>query len=382
MTNLFNIDIDKVRCGGADIRLIKLGGNIIYEAEMGQDEGDFCIKYTVKPVDEYLNTSNEKYCIGLPRIYSTRYVYSYDYSKIEIKKIDGTITSDPMTKCNEIEEVTVWYPEETYGINFHYSSSSGLIKPVIESVKYCNISNFVSMEEIFVDCVNLTEVNTSNWNTSKITNMSTMFEACHKLTSIDVSNFNTSNVTSMTWMFYSCQALQSLDVSSFDTSKITSMMHMFGLCKSLRTITGLSNFDTSNVTDMRNVFNSCTSLIELDLSNWDTSKLTNMTNMFYNCASLQSLDLSSWDVSKVTEMGGAFNACPELVNFKAPKNISVNIAIDSSTKLSHDSLMSVINNLATVTETKTFSLTKAIFAKLSEEDKAIATNKGWIVKQI
>ena len=43
----------------------------------------------------------------------------------------------------------------------------------------------------------------------------------------------------------------------------------------------------------------------------------------------------------------------------------------------HDSLMSIINNLATVTTTQTLTLGSTNLAKLSSEEKAIATNKGW-----
>ena len=49
----------------------------------------------------------------------------------------------------------------------------------------------------------------------------------------------------------------------------------------------------------------------------------------------------------------------------------------NGTALTHDSLMSIINNLATVTTTQTLTLGSTNLAKLSSEEKAIATNKGW-----
>jgi hypothetical protein len=74
-----------------------------------------------------------------------------------------------------------------------------------------------------------------------------------------------------------------------------------------------------------------------------------------------------------------FNYCSSLVNFQAPMNISVDFCVDACTLLSHDSLMSIINNLTTVTG-KTLDLGATNLAKLTDEEKAIATNKGWTLE--
>ena len=201
-------------------------------------------------------------------------------------------------------------------------------------------------------------------------------------TEIDTSNFDTSNVTDMRNMFYNCKNLTSLDVSNFDTSKVTNMYYMFYSCESLTSL-DVSNFDTSNVTTMDGMFIRCESLTTLDVSNFDTSKVTAINSMFSNCYKLISLDCSNWDISKVTgtyNLGGAFNYCNKLVDFKAPKNISAPMDVSGSPLLSHDSLMSIINNLITTTSTKTLTLGTDNLAKLTEEEKAIATGKGWTLK--
>jgi surface protein len=126
------------------------------------------------------------------------------------------------------------------------------------------------------------------------------------------------------------------------------------------------------------MFYLCTELASIgDISNWDTGNVTNMNYMFQNCQSLTSLDVSNWDISKATTIGNAFNYCTALVDFKAPKNISANMSVANSTALSHDSLMSIINNLATVTSSKTLTLGTTNKAKLTADELAIATNKGW-----
>ena len=221
------------------------------------------------------------------------------------------------------------------------------------------------------------------WNciTNNNTDYSYLFHS-YKGTSLDVSNFDTSNVTNMSYMFNNCSKLTSLDVSNFDTSKVTDMNYMFNNCSSLTSL-DVSNFDTSKVTDMRSMFSGSVSESKLTvkgLSNWDISKVTNITDMFTKNWTITELDLSFWDISKVTSISGAFNNCTKLVDFKAPKNISANMNVSGSTALSHDSLMSIINNLATVTSTKTLTLGTTNLAKLTDEEKAIATNKGWTLK--
>ena len=73
---------------------------------------------------------------------------------------------------------------------------------------------------IFNECINIIEINLSNFNTQKVTNMGYMFSYCSKLTSLDLSNFNTVNVTNMEYMFSDCKELNSLDLSNFNTLKL------------------------------------------------------------------------------------------------------------------------------------------------------------------
>ena len=59
------------------------------------------------------------------------------------------------------------------------------------------------------------------------------------------------------------------------------------------------------------------------------------------------------------------------------KNINANLDISSSTKFTREALLEIIGNLKNVTETKTLRMGSTNLAKLTNEDKAIATNKGW-----
>ena len=189
-------------------------------------------------------------------------------------------------------------------------------------------------------------------NVSNVTDMHGMFYSCRNLQSINASNWDTSNVTSMSSMFQGCSNLQSLDVSGWDTGNVTNMGDIFNNCSNLQSIEGIGEWDTGKVTDMSFMFTSCNNLTSLDLSGWDTGNVTNMNSMFSNCTNLQSLD--------------------------SMQNIKTDLSVNG-TKLDATSLFDIIDNLANLTSSKTLTLGSALLAKLTEEQIAIAVNKGWTI---
>ena len=71
----------------------------------------------------------------------------------------------------------------------------------------------------------------------------------------------------------------------------------------------------------------------------------------------------------MTDMNSMFYNCSALTNLNAPKNISAALYLLSCTNLTVESLMSVINNLATVTSSKKLILGTINLAKLIDEQK-------------
>ena len=153
----------------------------------------------------------------------------------------------------------------------------------------------------------------------------------------------TSDVTNMDFMFRSCESLTS--VPFFDTRKVTKMYSMFRSCTRLKNV---PLFDTRKVTDMSSMFHECSSLTSVP--SFDTSNVTNMSGMFYNCSRLETIHMV---------------------------NIGADLSISSSTKFTREALLEIIGNLKTVTITKTLAMGATNLSKLTEEDKAIATSKGW-----
>ena len=137
---------------------------------------------------------------------------------------------------------------ETFKINYYPNEIyiNGNLRNIINSKYYFNQSdnnaeliwynNINNPSYLFYGCVDVTEIDLSNFNTSEAIDMVYMFNNCSSLTSLNLSNFDTSHVTRMFDMFRSCLSLTSLDLSSFNTSSVTSMVSMFNGCISLSSL--------------------------------------------------------------------------------------------------------------------------------------------------
>ena len=295
----------------------------------------------------------------------------------------------------------------------------------------CDMSKVAVMHSMFQGCTSLEDIiGLNTLDTSSVTNMYSMFFNCKGLTSLDLSNFDTSKVANMTNMFNGCSSITSLDLSNFDTSSVTNMSSMFAGCSNLTSL-DLSSFNTKEVTNMTSMFNGCKKLTSLDVSSFDTSKVINMNHMFYNCESLpQIVGLDKWYCPALVKVGSMFQGCSQLsrldlsnwkkglegeqlinevyalasnegttyldisgfrfvegVNFANTfqwrlttlkwSNWDSTVSIDNLTQLSQQSVVDLVANLAELSYNKTLTLGATLLAKLTEEQIAAATNKGW-----
>ena len=170
---------------------------------------------------------------------------------------------------------------------------------------------------------------------------------------IDIK-YDTSKVTNFNSAFYECTSL--LKCLNIDTTSAIDMGDMFYYCPSLKNIPSLN---TSNATKISGMFTSCSSLMSVPLL--DCSNVTSIYNVFgYS------------DIETLTDLGGFKNL---KINFTNGLNHLPNLTIQS--------LMNVINNLydfranGDSTTTRTLELGTTNLNKLTDEQKAIATNKGW-----
>ena len=117
---------------------------------------------------------------------------------------------------------------------------------------------------------------------------------------------------------------------------------------------------------------------------------------------LQSGTLQELDMSKATRIENMFNGCTKLENIGGFLNLGkaytytgngynfYKLNLSKATLLTHDSLMNIINNLYDLNlsynvanggtlYTQNIVLGSTNLAKLTAEEIAIATNKGWTV---
>ena len=125
-----------------------------------------------------------------------------------------------------------------------------------------------------------------------------------------------------------------------------------------------------------------TSIKSLDIVGLDTKNLTTFSlKNQYNPLGLTDLDISGLDLSNVTDF--YLYRLNFLVNIKSDGlklpdvDMSKNVDFGDNSPLTVDSIVGLLNALPTTTNGYSFDIGTYNIAKLSEEQKAIATNKGW-----
>ena len=161
-----------------------------------------------------------------------------------------------------------------------------------------------------------------------------------------------------------------------DVSSVTNLQSAWQNCYSLRSL-DLSGWDTGRVTSLYGAWQYCYNLQSLDLSGWDVSSVTNLRDAWQDCSNLQSLNLSGWDVSHLSTNVSYPNGY--ILTDYWPFVISIDQNYSSAPALSIASLLRIIDSLPVVTGARTLTLGRINKLKLTAEQIAVATQKGWTV---
>ena len=102
-----------------------------------------------------------------------------------------------------------------------------------------------------------------------------------------------------------------------------------------------------------------------------------MSYMFCKCYKLESV--SGLDMQSATsEPTSMFQGCAALVSCFI-KNLKVSVSFKDSPILSKESVLYLFENAQTITSAKTITLHADVFAQLTDDEIAIATEKGFSV---
>lgn len=187
------------------------------------------------------------------------------------------------------------------------------------NIKLVNNSQIKDMSSMFSNCINLTSLDLTEFDTSLAYDMSCMFENCWNLTTLEFGNPDTHNVKSMEKMFSDCNMLKKLNLK-IDAPNLTSMVGMFGWCSAIEEIE-LDVSNTSKLTDMDEMFFGCIKLKRLVLD-FDTQNLKSMSSMFGNCGDLEEIELGDgFTLPPDTDKAEIFSGCGSLkriINKGAP----------------------------------------------------------------
>lgn len=246
----------------------------------------------------------------------------------------------------------------------------------------------------------------NNFNLDTLTNTNSLFSSLSSVLVILNNNKVIDCKTSSTNMFSSTQKL--LKVPEVDTSKSTTLYYMFENNRALIDVPELdcsscTNFqavfrnspyintpvlkNTSKGTSFYEMFSGCTDLIEGP--ELDTSNATNLGSMFYGCTNIKSIPM--YNAGKIT--GSSYNifgstTINSLIDWGGLKDLGKMSNLSANTymfqtvpNLSKQSILNFINNIydraSAGYSVITLKFTAAQLAMLTDEEKAIATNKGW-----
>lgn len=336
---------------------------------------DFKININIQNTNEYIGA----FLIGTDQVFDGLYKYDGNWKILSLNY--------PLNEYNVEVSKRYYNNGEQEGMLGNTETKEGLFKVESFINKYgINAHYPKDMTEYFrnrkEEKIPLLELNP---NTGDVINMASMFNWCENLKTIPL--LDTSNVTNMAGMFGFCTNLKT--IPKINTAKVVNMSDMFSQCKNIEEIPLL---DTSHVTNMFGMFSRCELLKAIPELN--TANVSNMQAMFGYCSSIK--DVPLLEAGSVTRVSLIFNDCGLLENLGGLKdlglaylttaranNIDYSLVLSKCPLLTHDSLMNVINNLYDIkskgVKPQTLQLGDTNKAKLTAEEIAIATNKGWNV---
>lgn len=192
---------------------------------------------------------------------------------------------------------------------------------------------------------------------------------------IEVPDFlNLNEITDVSNFFAGCYSLRDFKYSG-DFNATNSIAGLFQQCTNL---SGDISINAPNATSANSAFYLCKNINSITLT---TAPLTIYGQIFFNATKLQSV--YNLNLGETSEAQYQPFYCSNLTNitFADGSIINNSTSFSSCTKLTVDSILNILNILKDLTGSTSATLTLGAgnLAKLTDEQKAIATNKNWVL---
>lgn len=192
---------------------------------------------------------------------------------------------------------------------------------------------------------------------------------------IEVPDFlNLNEITDVSNFFADCYSLRDFKYSG-DFNATNSISGLFQQCTNL---SGDISINAPNATSANSAFYLCKNINSITLT---TAPLTIYGQIFLNATKLQSV--YNLNLGETSEAQYQPFYCSNLTNitFADGSIINNSTSFSSCTKLTVDSILNILNILKDLTGSTSATLTLGAtnLAKLTDEQKAIATNKNWVL---
>lgn len=318
----------------------------------------------------------------------------YGFSEItvkpmEIKLQDKTITDDGIYSADsEYDGLRTVIVNTDDTIVSKYINTkikdrpAGGFKSFIKKLPKLDINEATSLANLCDGFLGLKEAPTLD--TLHIQNMYKMYNQCRELEG--TVSLDCSSCITMENIFNECYKIKKVILKN--TNKVTNFVYAFRDCRELELIEGL---DTSNSTKFNQMFSSCETLKKLPYL--DTSNGENFS-MTFNGIMVEDMQLlegkSAIYIVRTFGSMGNLKKFPGMHDLGKAYDITktanfsdYTFDLSASPNLTHDSLISILNNLYDIKskgcKTQRVSIGSKNIAKLTAEEIKVATEKGWTV---
>lgn len=286
-------------------------------------------------------------------------MWKYGYGQYIPDLLDMIVKSGQITDQYKVEgsgnipssiSENVLFLPENFPAKTSYQNLYGIL-----SMKYVPYNANMT---IFYNDVEIRELNvdTSSWRT-----LNNTFRNCYFLTKINEGNI------------VDCRSINGR------------MSNAFYGCSNIKEVTFINIPDFDIPVPVDSIFSLAPNIIpdKIEKVTFSPKIKTNNARLMFNGRNSLKYIIGELDFLAITDTDGinsAFNGCTSLIEVRfTPESIKQNLSFTQSSQLSDESIQSILDGLANVSTTRTLSLNSAVYAKLTEEQKQSATDKGWTI---